>query len=84
MTAPSRYSGPLPSTIWDVLKYAWKRGIYLQSDFARGFSPEIALAASMGWLSNIDPDGKHYRGQWRITSAGLIALEHKDDFGCTS
>jgi hypothetical protein len=78
---PLNYHGPLPAAFWPVLKHAWKYGgITLQSDYARSNALHLALAASMGWLSTIDPDGKSYRGQWRITTAGLTALQNKENF----
>jgi hypothetical protein len=52
----------------------------LQGDFSRALAPEVALAASLGFISTIDLDGKAYRKQWHITNAGLVALEHKEDF----
>lgn len=75
------YHGPLPEDLWQVLKHCWKGGISLQSDFARAHSSTIALAASCGWLSTIDPGGKTYRGQWRLTAAGITALDNKELIG---
>ncbi len=74
------YHGPLTDELWLVLKTAWKSGISLQSDFARQNAMEVALAASCGWLSTVDPDGKAYRRQWRITASGITALQNKDYF----
>lgn len=79
---PLTYSGALPANLWNVLTHAWKwGGISLQSNYARANAATVALLASMGWLSTIDPDGRAYRGQWRITEAGLSALKHKEHFG---
>lgn len=73
------YTGPLTDDTWLVLKTAWKRGgIALQCDLARQYSIELALCASQGWVSTVDPDGKSYRNRWRITSSGLTMLKHKD------
>jgi hypothetical protein len=77
----SRYSGPIPDTLWAVLHRAWKAGISLQSDFAREHAIELALAASCGFISTIDPNGQNYRGMWRITASGLTAYEHKELIG---
>ena len=73
------YAGPLSDDTWLVLKHAWKHGgISLQCDFARQNAIELALCASQGWISTVDPDGKAYRNRWRITNAGLTMLKHKD------
>lgn len=69
------YLGPIPDGVWGVLTYAWEAPIYLASNFAREFAPQVAFAASMGWLSTITPDGLSYSRQWHITKEGLVALE---------
>lgn len=68
------YRGEYPPQLWAVLSICHERYISIQSDWARALAPEVALAASLGWVSNIDPDGLHYTKQWRITPAGLTAL----------
>lgn len=68
------YRGEYPPQLWLVLSLAHERFISVQSDWARALAPEVALAASLGWLSNIDPSGHQYTKQWRITPAGLTAL----------
>jgi hypothetical protein len=70
------FRGPLPAGLWAVLGAAHASYISVQSDFARAHSTELALAASMGWITTISPDGGSYGGRWRITAAGLTALEH--------
>lgn len=40
----------------------------------------VALAASLGWLTTISPDGQTYTRQWRLTAAGLQALYQKEHF----
>lgn len=75
---PERYRGEYPDGLWPVLFQAWERGIAIQGDFARAAASEVALAASCGWISNVDPDGSRYGNRWRITAAGLYALQHKD------
>jgi hypothetical protein len=74
------YTGPFPPDLWLVLKEAWKGGISLQGDFARQHSAEVALAASCGFISNVDPDGRSYRTRWRITAAGLTCYSNKEHF----
>lgn len=76
---PLPYHGPIPPDIWLLLHHAHDTGGFaLQSDVARGVSQLVALAASCGWLSVISPDGSSYEPKWRITAAGLTALQHKD------
>lgn len=69
------YLGNIPDEVWEVLHKAWSAPIYLASNYAREHSPAVAFAASMGWLSNIAPDGKSYSRQWHITKEGLTALQ---------
>lgn len=78
--ASTRYFGTYPPGLWYVLQTAWEGHISLQSNFAREHSVLVALAASCGWLSTIDPDGKSYRTQWHLTAAGLTALQNKELF----
>lgn len=73
------YRGPIPSDLWGLLAIVWERGsLSVQSDWARALAPYVALAASMGFLSTIDLAGDTYSTRWRITAAGLTALQHKD------
>lgn len=78
MTTSSAYHGPIPAGLWDVLSQAHEGGISVQSNFARSYSLEVALAASLGWVSTITPTGLAYSRVWRITMAGLSALQHKE------
>jgi hypothetical protein len=68
------YSGDYPPHLWAVLSIAHDRFVSVQGDWARALAPEVALAASLGWLSNILPDRETYDNKWRITPAGLTAL----------
>ena len=72
------YHGALPEEIWEVLTVAHEGGISVQSNLARVFSIEVALAASLGWITSVDPNGQAYSRIWRITVAGLTALNNKD------
>lgn len=72
------YLGHLPEGLWDVLTVAWEANISIQGDFARSHASEVALAASLGWLSNISPDGLTFSRHWRITAPGLTAIKHKE------
>lgn len=69
-----RYRGEYPVQLWLVLNLAHERFISVSGDWARTLAPEVALASSLGWLSNIAPDGQSYSNKWRITPAGLTAL----------
>lgn len=73
-----RYTGHIPEDLWVILRACWKRPIKLQSDLARQYPVEVGLAASMGLISTLDPDGSNYNTTWRITAAGLSALEAKE------
>ena len=84
MTASSRFHGEYPDGLWSVLVLVWERGLTTQGDWARALAPEVALAASCGFISNITPDGASYSNRWRITASGLLALERKDFFTCSS
>lgn len=72
------YTGDVPEELWAVLLHAWKRPISLQSDYARQNAMGVALAASMGLLSTIKPDGGGYTSYWHVTAAGITALHYKE------
>lgn len=68
------YSGPLPEPdIWDVLLEAWARGIWTSGNFARAYAYTVGLAASLGWISTVTPDGRAYMPRWHITLEGIAA-----------
>lgn len=69
------YLGDIPTEVWGVLSHAWAAPIFLASNYAREHTVSVAFAASMGWLSNIAPDGMSYSRQWHITKEGLTALQ---------
>ncbi len=71
---------PLPEDLWEVLERAWRVPIALQSDYARQHALTVALSASLGWLSTLEPDGSTYYPHWRITAQGLTALENREHF----
>lgn len=37
----------------------------------------VALAASLGWITTISPDGAQHSRRWHVTQEGLNALSHK-------
>lgn len=77
-TAGNYYIGPISDEAWWLLKCVWKWGLALQCDIARKHASELALLASQGWCSTVDPDGRTYRNRWRITEAGILMLKNKD------
>lgn len=56
-----------------ALEKAWKGGIALQSQFFRDNPRLVALAASLGLITTLDPLG-NYGGIWRITPNGCSQL----------
>lgn len=75
------YFGPLPGTIWPIIRRAWEEGIAVSSNIAREASTEIALAASLGWITTVTADGLGYSRIWHVTETGLTALnesKHED------
>lgn len=71
------YLGEIPEDLWHVLQEAWDQPIYIASNFARQHRHEVALAASIGWISNVRPDGLSYSPCWHLTHAGALALESR-------
>lgn len=43
---------------------------------AREASTEVALAASMGWISTVSLDGAGYGRMWNVTAEGVAAYTH--------
>jgi hypothetical protein len=73
------YTGPIPPGIYGVLERAHSGCIYLRSDHARSDAHLIALAASLGWITNIHINGTEFLPFWVITQEGLHAYTIKDD-----
>jgi hypothetical protein len=64
-----------------ALEKAWKGGIALQSQFFRENPRLVALAASLGLITTLDPLG-NYGGIWRVTPEGcshLFTLKESQD-----
>lgn len=75
------YHGDYPEPLFEILEAAHEvGGISIQSDLARAHALYVALAASIGWLSTVDPEGYQFGGRWRLTPAGLTALYNKEHF----
>lgn len=72
------YQGEVPPGLWDVLEAAHEGGIALKGDFARALAPEVALAASLGYISVVSVSGLTWTPKWNITLMGLDALQHKE------
>lgn len=74
------YLGPVPEEVWLVVRRAWEVGISVSSDGARSLSPYIALAASMGWISNVSLDGLSFNRVWNVTAEGVAAVTQRENF----
>jgi hypothetical protein len=72
------YHGPLPEGVWVVATLSHHNGLAVQGNASRELAAEVALAASLGWITTVDPNGQAYGRIWRITVAGLTALHNKD------
>lgn len=70
------YRGDLPEGALEVVRYASQYPFAISSNYAREQQVFVAFAASMGWISTIDPEGYSYSRQWRPTAEGLLALRH--------
>lgn len=74
----AHYIGKVPSGVWHVTQMAHSPGFSISSNLAREFAREVAMAASMGWITVIRPDGRRALKFWNITEAGLTAINRKD------
>lgn len=72
------YFGPMPEELWEVLTVAWEAGLAVSSNMARELAPEVALAASMGWISTVSLDGRTYQRVWHITAEGMMVLRGRE------
>lgn len=73
------YLGPIPKLIFKLLTKAWEDGITTSSNYARQNAPQIALAASAGWISNVTLDGKRFTNRWNITAQGVNLVNHQKE-----
>lgn len=74
------YLGPIPPEVWDVVRQAWEVGIFVSSDGARSLAPYVALAASMGWISNVALDGLSFTRVWNVTAEGVAAITQRENY----
>lgn len=74
------YFGPIPLEVWNVIEQAHGHGFTCSSNYARQYAPYVALAASLGWISNVSSDGQSFLPIWNSTAEGVNALKHKDTF----
>lgn len=75
-SGPTSYTGPIGSREWEALSLVWHEGPWsTSSNFAREYAAEVALLASIGWISVVAPDGRSYDRLWRVTARGFIALK---------
>lgn len=68
------FTGPVPDIVWDIIERAHNEGLAVSSDYARCHSAEIALAASLGWISVVSLSGSTYGRIWNSTIEGLNAF----------
>lgn len=68
------YHGAIPKRVLEVVALAFGPGIAVSSDFARTYSTEVSLAASLGWISTVSLDGLSYGRTWNATLEGVNAL----------
>lgn len=73
------YFGPLPDDMEEVLDRAWTASISIASNYARAHLATLALAASLGWVSTVHPDGQEFTSAWRITASGLSYFQTLQD-----
>jgi hypothetical protein len=67
------YVGPVPPEVWPLLRLAHEQGFAVSSNTAREYAVEVALAASLGWLSVVTLEGDSYTRIWNVTMEGLSA-----------
>lgn len=80
MATQQHYYGKIPPGVWHVVEVAAGPGFTVSSNLSREFAREIALAASMGWITTIRADGKRHLNCWNSTESGQVALNRKDHF----
>lgn len=68
------YDGPVSASAWMTLAELWAEPFTVSSNFARERAEEIALLASLGWISTIAWDCHTYSRLWRMTAKGYLAL----------
>jgi hypothetical protein len=78
-TTRSPYNGPVPPLAWLALAELWAEPYTVSSDFARKYAEEVALLASLGWISTIGWDERTYSRLWRLTGRGHVALVSRSD-----
>lgn len=60
----------------EVIRHAYQAPVSLQSNFARLHAYELAVAASLGYLTTrVHPHSRNYGHLWRPTVDGLKYLE---------
>lgn len=67
-----------------MLDRCWFDPPSIQSNFARERAPFIALAASLGWISIIAPDGLTLSRSWHVSHHGLVAYRNREILECSS
>lgn len=71
------YRGKVHPWVWLAVERVYTAPLAIESNYAREKRWAIAFAASVGWITVIDPGGHSYGREWRVTAEGLVALEHQ-------
>lgn len=61
-----------------MLVAAWEAPFHISGNYARTMAIPVAFAASMGWLTNINPTGRSYARTWHLTQEGALALRERE------
>lgn len=64
---------PTDKNLRAVLEKAWRGGFTTKSDFARRFANQVAVAASLGYITT-QVRGFSFGSTWLITKDGLSIL----------
>ena len=64
------------TAIQDVLLRAWTEPFFVSSDFARYNALVVALCASMGMITVVEPTGLRFGRTWHATPWGIHFMEY--------
>ena len=59
----------------NCLQRSWDHPFKTKSDFSRKEADYVAIAASEEWISTRSPEEFKWTREWRITAAGMEALD---------
>lgn len=72
------FHGALPPDIWEIIGEAWSHPFTISGNFAREHAIMVALAASLGWIGIVTPDGGSWSRRWHATAEGLTAMRRPE------